>query len=80
MVRSVLRLVAVAGCVGLHMNNVATDAFNTRRLILAKNRRRRPCKVGLIRHGDMVGYYGRLRLDRRVEVFGLKIGGNQLSC
>jgi hypothetical protein len=80
LVRSVLTLVAVAGCVGLHMYNVATDAFNTRRLILAKNRRRRPCKVGLIRHGDMVGYYGRLRLDRRVEVFGLKIGGSQLSC
>lgn len=80
MVRSVLTLVAVAGCVGLHMYNVATDTFNTRRLILAKNRRRRPCKVGLIRHGDMVGYYGRLRLDRRVEVFGLKIGGSQSSC
>jgi len=61
------------------MYNVATDA--SRRVdLFAKNRRRRPCEVGLVRHGDMVGYYGRLRLDRRVEASGLMKEGSQLSC
>ena len=61
------------------MYNIATGT--SRRVdMFAKNRRRRPCKVGLIRHGDMVGYHGRLRLDGRVEASGLMKEGSQLSC
>jgi hypothetical protein len=61
------------------MYNVAIDA--SRRVdLMARKRRRRPCKVGLIRHGNMVGYYGRLRLDRRMEASGLMREGSQLGC
>jgi len=61
------------------MYNMAT--WPSRRAgVLAESVRRRPCKVGLGRHGDMLGYHGRLRLDRRVEAYGMEKEGGQSSC
>lgn len=41
-------------------------------------RRRRPGTVGLTWHGALWSRYGRLRLGRRVEAFGME--ANQSSC